>query len=127
MNVKDTWKITRSHVKAAEKLNGPISENDGYINWPLYIFIEFKKTLIYPLHKCLRITDKIFEKLISLFESYKGKSFDLINLPLLKRFNDMIETECGISSPLYLSINESQVKFRSLNQNERLKNFTHRW
>lgn len=33
----------------------------------------------------------------------------------------MIDTECGISSPMYLSKNESQVKFRSLNQNERLK------
>lgn len=80
INIKDTWNITTSHVKAAKKLNGPVSENDGYINWPLFRFIEFKKTLIDPLHMCLRITDKIFEKLISLFESYEGKSFDLKNV-----------------------------------------------
>lgn len=77
--------------------------------------------MINPLHLCLRITDKIFDKLFSFFESFEGNSCDLEKRPLLKRFNEIVEIECSISSPFYLSKNESKVKLRSLNQNERLK------
>ena len=111
----------RSLDQSKLKLQSPVGDNDGYIDKPLLDFIEFKNTMIDPLHLLLRITDKLFEKLLSHFEKLENKSLDLTKRPFLKRLNDLIETECGITSPFYLSKSQEHVKFRSLNQNERIK------
>ena len=55
----------RTHAKCREKLQEARQNTDGYKEMPLIQFIEFKHAIVDLLHMCLRITDNLFEKLIS--------------------------------------------------------------
>ena len=55
----------RSHAKCREMLQQKRQNTDGYKEMPLMQFIEFKNAIVDLLHICLRITDNLFEKLIS--------------------------------------------------------------
>jgi hypothetical protein len=71
---------------------------------------------------CLRITDNLFEKLLTHFDFLdKSSSFDLENRAYLKKLVDFCENTCKITSPFYYNKNEKRVTIRSLKQNERLK------
>jgi hypothetical protein len=89
----------------------------------LFQFIEFNMNVIDPLHMFLRITDELFKKLLDFIEKLDNNgSFDLDKRPYLKRLNDFLIDNLKITSPLYFS-KYKRVKFRKLNQNERLKFF----
>ncbi len=114
------WSINERNIqKAKQNLNN----KNGYKNLPLFQFIEFNMNVIDPLHMFLRITDKLFNKLLDFIEKLDNNgSFDLDKRPYLKRLNDFLIDNLKITSPLYFSKNK-RVKFRNLNQNERLKFF----
>ncbi len=90
-------------------------------------FVEFSKTIVDTLHTCLRITDRLFEILISYIDEKELKDkkdqFDLSKRTILKRLLDFLENDCRVSSPLKLEKNDedSKITIRSLNQKERLR------
>lgn len=95
---------------------------DGYKNPQLIDFIEYEKAIFDPLHMCLRITDKLFDKFISHLDAKdKNSTFNLDKRPNLKIFHDYLTNYCGISEPLYFSQKDKKVTIRSLNEKERLK------
>ncbi len=121
----DSWSIDgRSLDKARLKFEKIEKDPQGYINMPLFKFIEYRNAVIDPLHMCLRITDTIFAKLINYLDNLENKKLGMNKRPFLKRLNDLLEKDCGITSPFYSCKNEQGVKLRSLNQNERLKILT---
>ncbi len=117
------WSINeRSVRKAKYNLNSRIKKKDGYKNDPLFQFVEFNMNVIDPLHLFLRITDKLFKNLLVFLEELDNNdSFDFEKRPHLKRLNSFLIDNLKITSPFYFSKNK--IKFRNLNQNERLKFF----
>ena len=91
---------------------------------PIIDFINFHSCVVDPLHLNLRITDKIFKKLIDHLEFLDGSTSTDASLsrnPLLKRLIDFLEVDCRISNPMYFSKRSKKMKLRSLNKNEREK------
>ena len=68
---------------------------------PLFKFIEYSNAVIDPLHMCLRITDTICGKLIIHLDNLENKKLGMNKRPFLKRLNDLLEKDCGITSPFY--------------------------
>ena len=136
MEINKEWPISRTILEAQTQLDSNnTSENRGYLNYPLISFIEFIKSIFDPLHLCLRVTDKLFEKLLSFLESIENASeidddleaeFDY-ECPILnknrffKKLWLFVERDCNITNPLYYNKKDKKIKFRSLNQNERIK------
>ena len=123
-DLNKTWSISnRNHDLASLKINNKIeAEKEGYQKIPLIKFIAFKEAVVDPLHMCLGITDKLFEKLVSHLEFFdKDSSINLEKRPFLKKLWIFIEEECKISNPFYISKKDSKIKMRSINQNERLQ------
>jgi len=113
------WTISdRSHEKSAQMITS--THKDGYIRVPFMKFINFQKCVVDPLHLCLRITDKIFSKLLDHIEYLDSNaSCVLARRPLMQKLIYYLEFECKIQNPTYFSTNENKYKLRSLNQNER--------
>ena len=71
---------------------------------------------------CLRITDLVFEKLISYLDLVENESsFDLEKRPYLKRLIDFCQFEAKVTCPIYYNLKEKKVTIRSLNQDDRIK------
>ena len=98
------------------------SKKDGYKNVSLLPFIAFEKTVFDTLHMGLRITDKIFKKLLHHFEYLdNNSSLDLNKRPLFKKLWNFFEDDCGVTTPFENDKGTSSFKLRSLNQKERMK------
>jgi len=94
----------------------------GYKEDPLIDFINFKDCIVDPLHLCLRITDKIFSKVldhINFLDGHVATNISCSNNPLMKRLIDFLESECKISSAIFFCKRLKKLKFRSINKNER--------
>jgi len=113
------WPISRTYNEAIQAI---ISNNNlGYLNVPLLNFINFDKNIIDTLHLLLRVTDKLFEKLLSFLEYLdNNQSLNFQIRPRLRRLNEVLLNECKITTPLYLA-KSGNVKLRSMNQDERIK------
>ena len=85
LDVEARWTISdRSHELSNQKMN--TTRKDGYINVPFMKFINFQKCVVDPLHLCLRVTDKLFGKLLEQIEYLdKNSGTDLTKRPLLMR------------------------------------------
>jgi len=109
------WKIDRSVT------DSKILRTGGYKNTTIFEFIEFENYVIDVLHLMLRVTDKLFENLLSFFNTLDNDtSFDLDKRINLRRFHDFLTNDCKISSPIYLN-KDGKIEFRSLNQIERMR------
>ena len=123
------WSIEgRSHEDAQSCLKKKkIELKSGYIKEGIFPFIEFKRSVVDILHMTLRITDKLISALLfRLEELEEDSSSNIEKRPLTKAFWDFIEIECNITHPFYIKerANEnSKIKLRKLNQNERLAIF----
>lgn len=113
----------RSHAMAEICLNNTksIDARKGYIDKSLFSFIEFHKIVVDMLHMTLRITDKLLHMLLFRLEELEKEE----KTPLIIIFKNFLETECKITCPFYTkeTENESKLKLRKLNQNDRLKIF----
>ena len=119
-NNNQDWSISERTHELARVLSD--SKKDGYKNISLLPFIAFEKTVVDPLHMGLRITDKIFKKLLHHLEFLdNNSSIDLNKRPLFKKLWNFFENECGLTTPFEIDKNTSTFKMRSLNQNERIK------
>ena len=123
LNLDANWAISdRSHLKSETMLAANSNDKDGYQNIPLMNFITFQKCIVVPLQLCLRITDKIFAKLISHLDVIDGNtSTDLDKRPNLKKLKNFCEEECGVQTAFYFNVKEQNWTLRSINQEERLK------
>lgn len=110
-DLRKDWNLRdRSHQESKENQN-----SFGYINQPMFKFIKFEEIVVDNLHLLLRITDVIFEKLITFIEHLDSKNRDSI---YFKRLTDFL-IGLKITSPFYIS-KKGTTKMRNLNQNERL-------
>ena len=126
LNLHAKWSISDI---SKEELNIQMSsqnkDKNGYQNVPFIQFIEYKKSKVDPLNLCLRITDKIFKKLLSHLEIIYGNVSDNLDKhPLLKRLKMFCEEDFGVSKAIYYDNNEKSWILRSINQNERLQILT---
>ena len=123
LNLDANWAISdRSHLKSETMLAANSNDKDGYQNIPLMNFIKFQKCIVAPLHLCLRITDKIFAKLISDLDVIDGNtSTDLDKRPNLKKLKNFCEEECGVQTAFYFNVKEQNWTSSSINQEKRLK------
>ena len=114
------WSISeRTHELVRIMSN---SKKEGYKNTSLLPFIAFERTVVDPLHMGLRITDKIFKKLLHHLEFLDNdSSIDLNKRPLFKKLWNFFEYECELTTPFEIDKSTSSYKMRSLNQNERIK------
>ena len=121
LDVNARWTISdRSHELSGQMMNS--THKDGYVKVPFMKFINFQKCVVDPLHLCLRITDKLFSKLIAHLEFLDGNSgSDLTKRPLMQKLILYLESECKVQNSTYFSTSENKYKLRSLNQNERYK------
>ena len=126
LNLDTKWSISdRSKEKLNIQMSSQNKDKNGYQNVPLMNFIEYKKSIVDPLHLCLRITDKIFKKLLSHLEIIDGDVSDNLDKhPLLNRLKMFCEEDCGVSKAIYYDNNEKSWVLRSINQNERLQILT---
>jgi hypothetical protein len=93
----------------------------GYQNIPITT-IPFDCCIIDTLHMLLRITDQLFELLLSKIELLDNSTKDdgtFVGKPHLKAFYDNLEGILKISNP-FLTI-DGKIKMRSLNGLDRLK------
>ena len=113
------WPISRTYNEALRAVNSNV--NLGYLNLPLFNFINFEDNLIDTLHLLLRITDKLIERFLGFLDYLdNNQGFNLEIRPHLRRLNEVLIENCGITSPLYLG-KSGNVKLRSINQDERLR------
>ena len=126
LNLDAKWSISdRSKEKLNIQMSSQNKDKNGYQNVPLMNFIEYKKSIVDPLHSCLRITDKIFKKLLLHLEIIDGDVSDNLDKhPLLNRLKMFCEEDCGVSKAIYYDNNEKSWVLRSINQNERLQILT---
>ena len=93
---------------------------------PIIDFIQFEDVAIDVLHVLLRISEKIFESLITKINKLDGniQSANFENRPILKHFFDILSIDCKIWKP-YSFINVpgkvKEIKIRSLNGNGKTK------
>ena len=76
------------------------------------------------LHLHLRITDQLLSLLVSaLNENDRGTGSDLNQRPNFKKYLEFLQNDCKITKPYYVKQNgnESTIKFRNMNGNERNK------
>ena len=125
------WPITRNHNEALNSIHMHKADGrKGYINPPIFDFIDFDKIVVDILHLFLRITDKLFELLLRRLQtlddpSGDNKKPDIDDWPLTKSFLDYVEIKCNVTSPFYFKEKGTDhiIKLRKLNQNERLSIF----
>ena len=121
------WNISDRNLEDAEKLcnEKTVNSRKGYINKPLFYYIKFEDCIIDILHLYLRITDKLFEKLLNkiyILDSFSSTTTNLDSRKNFKIFWDFIENECRITNPFYPSVKTiNKYKIRSLNCIERDK------
>ena len=125
-NTKKEWSIVDKSKGARSLIEAESRHKDkvlGYINKPLFNFIEYFEVVFDTLHAFLRITEKLIELLFySLIIMDLGE--DGINLEKRKNFNLFVKfltTKLNLTNPFYASKNE--LKLRSLNGNERFEIF----
>lgn len=119
-NIDETYSIygrSHEHAQVCLKNNNTIDGRQGYKDVSLFPFIEFHNVVVDILHMTLRISDKLFEMLLTRLRLLENKK----TRDLTEIFKNFIETQCNISSPFFVT--EPEMKMRSLNQNERLKIF----
>lgn len=116
------WPISRTYAEACERYKLKTkNEKQGYVREPLVDFIDFDHALIDTLHLLLRITDKLYDCLFRKFDKTDNKdSTNLEKRPLLKKFLNYLQKDCGITNPWYLS-QGVKIKLRSLSGADRLK------
>ena len=131
-DIAQNWPITRNHNEALNSFHlNSVDERQGYINAPILDFISFDNIIADILHLFLRISDKLFEMLLRELQMWedpygnKKKTADINDWPFTKSFFEFIEIECNVTAPFYIkeSDTKSTIKFRKLNQNERLAIF----
>lgn len=125
------WSISGRSIQESERLLNKkrIDERKGYVNEPLFKFINFDKCIVDILHLFLRITDKLYSLLLNKLEQldkeYSGyENGKLENMKLTKLFLDFLSS-CDLTAPYYVKTIDkiSKYKLRKLNENERLKLF----
>jgi hypothetical protein len=101
-------------------------KKDGYVKEPIIKFIDFKNCVIDLLHLFLRISDKLFDLLISKLIGFDGNdSADLEKRPSFKIFYNLLSVKCNITKPFFTTTKDSEmkIKLRSLNGEDRSKVF----
>ena len=122
--------VTKKKTKATSSkiVREEDSQTLGYKYKPIIDFIQFEDVAIDVLHVLLRISEKIFESLITKINKLDGniQSANFENRPILKHFFDILSIDCKIWKP-YSFINVpgkvKEIKIRSLNGNEILRIF----
>ncbi len=122
--------INRTLAEAKKIVKNKHSNKDdikGYIHFPI-VHIDFNMIVIDTLHMLLRISDKLFESLITILNrnDEDSTSYDFKKRLNLKIFLDILKNDCNISNPFYKSQKDTEkIKIRSLNGSEREIIFTY--
>lgn len=97
----------------------------GYKRQAIFKYIAFEDSVPDHLHMVLRITDQLFDGLISHINLLdNNNSADYNKRPLLKGLKHFFEVDCNIAFPFYTKEEDnikSKIKLRSLNKNARIK------
>ena len=125
------WEL-RNHQEANRCIGKKtVKAKKGYIKEPILDFIPFNNLVVDILHLFLRITDKLFQNLITRLQMLEDpckirfNSKDIFEWPFTKAFLDFVEIKCNVTAPFYIKQKDtdSKMKLRKLNQNERLSIF----
>jgi len=123
-DIEVTHNINRSHKEALTCLRKKnVDTKKGYVNEALFPFIPYDKMVVDMLHLTLRVTDKLFEELLLRIEELDNLDELKKNGTALNNLRTFIETECKVTCPFYVKEKDqdSKVKLRKINQNERIK------
>ena len=97
----------------------------GYTNKPIIDFVEYDDVVFDMLHMHLRITDKLFECLMSkLIEFDHNEAIDMGQRVCVQIFNSFLVSDCNITKPIIFDENDSRkTSLRTLNNKERHRIF----